>query len=837
MRRLWLAVWFAVFGWDALLPHIDSPRPGLATGALIAAALLLIRRGSPAVPFAGGAALGLAVVAAGAAALLPWPERLGPLLVAVGLAIAALPFRFRWARGNLWRVPVGLGSLLTLLAGSSHVYRYVESSFRDLAIAAPPLAFLYRVLGVPAAADPPFVHLQGVGNLHTFDCTVEKLIGHGLAQFLVAGIAALAVIRGNRLGWRGPAALLLTAAGFVVVRTLALGLALGEITGLGIYHQRFWVFGLLLPLVAVLAAVLSPVPRGLEPSVPATVGWAAFRTRRAAGALAAGALAGILIAGAVGWFDPGREKAGRIIIDETHSNWEWSTVKLTTESYGVQTVYNYSELVRYLGHYYDIRANFEAITDSLLATTDVMILKTPTRPYEETEVDALVRFVEGGGGLWLVGDHTNVFGMSTNLNQVGRRFGLRYRFDAVIDLRTNGRQLFQRPRLFAHPSVRHLPPLLMATSSSMLGPATAERVMVGRSLLSDWLDYSVNSFFGNFHPDSSEPFGSMLQSVAVTRGKGRVLGFSDSTIFSNFFMFVRGKPELALGSVQWLMHENRFPRARPLLLALAAGALVGLVVLGAGLPRSAVLAALGVGVLGFAAAARGLDAWTAGWSRLAEPRTPLPVVAFDRGRTDYEVPDIADYPDNYPASFHTFYVWTQRVGYMPATRLFRDCLDGSEIVVFVNPRAHFAPEEVSRIHDYVRSGKGLLVLDSPYARHSSANEILRPFGLAFEHAAAESVAVHDADSGDSVAVMEHAGRVTGGEPVWLLPNGSAVVAQARVGNGNVVAVCASESFNDVALGKNSDVPTPMQLALSRIEYRIFDDLLRPGNEASRRSED
>jgi hypothetical protein len=29
----------------------------------------------------------------------------------------------------------------------------------------------------------------------------------------------------------------------------------------------------------------------------------------------------------------------------------------------------------------------------------------------------------------------------------------------------------------------------------------------------------------------------------------------------------------------------------------------------------------------------------------------------------------------------------------------------------------------------------------------------------------------------------------------------------------------------------------MQLALSRIEYRIFDDLLRPGNEASRRSED
>jgi hypothetical protein len=68
--------------------------------------------------------------------------------------------------------------------------------------------------------------------------------------------------------------------------------------------------------------------------------------------------------------------------------------------------------------------------------------------------------------------------------------------------------------------------------------------------------------------------------------------------------------------------------------------------------------------------------------------------------------------------------------------------------------------------------------------------------------------------------------VRGGEPVLLLPDGRAALAQARVGEGRVVAFYASDNFSDAVLGTTSEVPTPEQLALYRIEYRIFDELLR-----------
>jgi hypothetical protein len=833
MRRLWLVVWLAVVAWDGLLPHIEPTWPRLSVVALVAAGLLLIRRHGPEPWVSRNLAIALAVVCGLIAVVLPWPEGLGPLLATIGFAVAAIPRVTTLTRGNAWLVPASLGGLLTLLALLSHVYRYVESSYRDLPWAAPPLAFFYKILGIPAVADPPYVHVQGVGNLHTFDCTIEKLVGYGLAMFVAAGLALLAVLHGRRLGWKRPLFLMLLVVLFSTVRALALGLALDQVGNAAIYYYRLFVFGSLLPFVGLLALVLPPLSKGERaPHGVKPVTFSTLRPRRVAVALATAALTGICIAGALGFFDPGHKKPGRILIDEMHSNWEWSTVDLNTESYGVQTVYNYSELVRYLGHYFEIEANFDPITDALLAKTDVMILKTPTRPYDDAEVDALVRFVRRGGGLWLVGDHTNVFGMSTNLNMVAGRFGMRYRFDAVIDLVTFGRQMYLRPRLFAHPSQRHLPPILMATSCSMVGPAWAQRVMVGQSLLSDRLDYSVNAFFGDFLPDPSEPFGSMLQSLAVTYGKGRVLAFSDSTIFSNFFMFVLGKPELALGSINWLMHENRWAWVRTLFLAASVVGVILLILLATGLPRPVVMASLAVALLALAGTARALDAWVAGWSSLPQPQTPLPILAFDRGRTDYEVPDIADLPDESANGFHTFYVWTQRVGWMPTTRLFEDCLDESDAVVFINPRAVFEPDELLALRSYVNEGGGLFVMDSPHARHSSANTLLHPFGMGFEYAEVETVTVYDAATQDSLVVMDHVGGVTGGDAVLQLADSTAVVSQAQVGRGRVVAMCLSDNFSDAVFGTTSEVPDEKQLALYQIQFRIFGDLLRPEESAA-----
>lgn len=831
MRTVWLALWFVVLGWDALSPHVLRPTPRLGIWALaIAAILLAVPRGGRERWITPGLSAALAVGCAVTAVLLPWPERLGFVLVAGGALISALPWLGERFGGALWRGPAALGGLLVLAAVTSHLYRLAEAAWHDLGFLAGSIAAVSRWLGASAVADPPFVHVEGVGTLLTFDVSLEKLVGHPLAVYVAAALGVLLVLRGREIGWRKPLVLVGSALGFALVRALALALVLNEVSGPWIYWGRMWSMGGLLVLVAVLWMVLpnhavEPGTRG-RGRVTHDMGYRG-PTRRGAVALIASAIAfGALAAASFGFFDPGSPKPGRVLIDEGHSNWEWSTIELNTESYGVQTVYNYSELVRYLRHFYEVSPNFEPLTDDLLTSADVVVLKTPTSEYSDEEVESLVRFVERGGGLWLVGDHTNVFGMSTNLNKVAQRFGLRYRFDAVIDLLSHGRQLFERPEMFPHPSIAHLPPLLMATSSSLIGPPLGRRVMLGRSLLSDELDYSVNTFFGNFEPDSHEPFGSMLQAMAVTRGRGRVLAFTDSTIFSNFFMFIKGKRELALGSVAWLMLENRWAWAHQALLWAAGAALLIWVVVALRVPRSLGLVSLGVAAApAFAVAAFCLNAWVAGWSALPEPVSPMRQVAFSRERTAFHVPERTALSQRSEHSYHTFYVWTQRVGYIPRTDSLMGSIEDAEVTVLMNPRGNFGSASLDRLEDYVRGGGSLVVLDRPHVMESTANAVLERFGLHMNQDPMEEAAVYDAVTRDSLH-MKRVGTVDGGTPVLVLEDGRATLAVSELGDGRVVAVSGADNFTDAVLGKTSEVPDPHQLRLYRLQFRIFDELLK-----------
>lgn len=833
MTIRWFALWFAVLGWDALLPHTVHPSPWLAIIALILAGILFSVPGDHRGRwFSPGLSIGLAIASGVTCIALPWPERLGFILVGMSSLIILLPRACGSICKVLHRGFSSLGTILIALAATSHLYRLAESIRHDLGFLSHPLALLYRALGVHAAADPPFVHIQRVGRLITFDASLEKIIGHSLALYLIAGLTMVVVFQGRHIGWRRLLVFLGCILGFSIVRILALGLVLDESLGPEIYWLRGWNMGTLLVLAGILALVSHPArrPRDPHPSLGSNVaerlGWHNFAGRRGVVFVALSTVFGLLIAASLGFFDPGKLKPGRVLVDERHSNWEWSTIELNTESYGVQTVYNYSELVRYLRHFYEVGPNFEPLTDSLLSSVDVVVLKTPTRPYADEEVEAVVRFVKRGGGLWLVGDHTNVFGMSTNLNKIARRFGLQYQFDALPDLETRGFQLFEKPRLFTHPSIAHLPPLLMATSCSLLGPPLGQRVMIGHSLFSDELDYSVNTFFGNLAPDPHESFGSMLQAMAVTYGKGRVLAFTDSTIFSNFFFFIRGKRELALGTIAWLMRENRWPWLRSLFLAAAALALLLWIGLAPRMPREAALASLGIGAApAFALASIALQAWVAGWSALPEPHTPMHEVAFMRERCAFHIPERNTLPERSPHSFHTFYVWTQRVGYIPRTDSLRNCLRDADIVAIVNPRGPFSLSSLAAIEDYVRLGGGLLVLDRPYMPESTANDVLERFGLSFNYTGMDSVFVREIATNDSL-YLKKAGQIKGGKPILILPDSTAVLAMTSVGTGQVVAMCAADNFTDAALGTTSQIPDQHQLNLYRLQFRIFDEFLR-----------
>jgi len=432
------------------------------------------------------------------------------------------------------------------------------------------------------------------------------------------------------------------------------------------------------------------------------------------------------------WFnDPGHTKRGRLLIDESHSNWEWAGEPFDTTSFGIRAEYNYYCLRDYLSHFYEVTV-LESTLAGALDSADVLIIKTPTAAYTDLEVDAIEHFVRRGGGLLLIGDHTNLFGMSTYLNCIASRFGMRFRFDDTFDLETTGLSTYRRPRFMFHPAARRIGLVGFLTSCSIEGGLGVEPVIVGGGLGSEDVDYGHPNFFSNITCDLADRFGLFLQAGAARHGAGRVLLFTDSTCFSNFCMFSPGKPEMILGFIDYLNRRGtRCPHARLGALGLGlAGTLVGFGVVNrrvrVGVSHLGLVMVAGFALGTFATARLNVQIYGPIRERLL-----LPTVLFD---TDHSGASFFTYlgeaPDRRWQQFAEFFMCAQRVGLYPRAGAIRDMGDPlPRSVVIINPVRAFSDRDLARLATYVSGGGHLFLLDTIENSASTANDLLGRFGM------------------------------------------------------------------------------------------------------------
>jgi hypothetical protein len=584
------------------------------------------------------------------------------------------------------------------------------------------------------------------------------------------------------------------------------------------------------------------------------------------------------VIGFFAYHDGGIRKQGRILIDELHSDWEWTTLKYDTEWYGRKSGYNYYCLAEYLNLYYTVDASRDSLLPDLLADYDVVMLKTPTSPYSRREISALVEYVRQGGGLWLIGDHTNVFGTSTYLNQVAGRFGLKFRYDSTYDLLTMALSRYTPPPIFAHPVVTSLPTFLFATSCTMESPLVSENMIIGYGLKAMDLDYAGQSFFPR-KTDQNYGFGVFVQQGGVKYGKGRVAGFTDSTCFSNFFMFIPGKPELALATIEWLNRANRIAWVNPLLLV---GGLLSLA--GAGLVirrwERAQQAALttAAGFLGLAVAVIVYDGHVRQAYRTPEAHRDFTQVAFEAEHSAFTLPTmgLTKRPER---SLHTFYVWTQRLGFFPCyERTFEDALVKGDLVVVANPAVRFGSAEIHALEAYLQGGGRLLVLVDPLNRGQAQTELLEVLGLELDvveedrlrgveredhvraaptphgplaeetgleaepfgpSASMGKVAVEDDSTMADIEpldIVDLGGKVlargarptglSGGSPLLRLSDGRAALVETRVGAGRVFAFSDFSLFTVEHMGHTGEPLDRRRRAISELEYWMVREILR-----------
>ena len=561
-----------------------------------------------------------------------------------------------------------------------------------------------------------------------------------------------------------------------------------------------------LPLLAFLAA-LSPVPGGRS---------AASKGARKGGktSWATGAL--VLIGAAslcVGLYmqPPGGVETGRILFDEAHGDWESTLRPMDTEWYGMPSTYNYDSLFQWLSYYYEVGRITGSFADGSLKSADVLVLKTPSIPYTEEEIRVVAAHVRSGGGLFVIGDHTNVFGTTSVLNPILARFGAELNYDATYDLRDGSFTIYRPAPFTLDPVMQGVERFEYLTSCTMNAPLGAYSVMRDGGIITNQADYATRDFFAPERFALSSTFGVFVQAAAIPYGRGRVVVFTDSTCFSNFSVHMDGYPAFLLGVMAYLQTGSAAFPARAAAIALCGLCLAGALVLFHRLRYPALLATLLVaGVAGWCAGSAMVAGLHSRWYATPRPIGPIPYAYFDLADSEVSISPQPPRPGSVAERdrFDTFFVWTQRVGLVPVP-LEED--PTSDLVagrpyVLINPTAGLEDRTCSGIAEYVREDGGtLILLGRPDTDRASLDRLLVFLDLGIEEGPGGTLVLGGAN------VAEHE----------ISPAMTLHVSRAKHGKGRVILIGDSAALADLSFGGTFTIPSDVQRRLYDVAFQVL----------------
>lgn len=781
----------------------------------------------------------------------------GLALLAAGLALLCLSSR------RSWKEALRLVALILALQFLALEFLLpVAASHHDLPGLSPLLLIIGRTLGIPMAVDNGTLFIRTEEDVLPFVTNWEK-VGLVLPVSLLIAMTMAAIafenhaLRGARRWLCVVAALL----GYTLVRYLVL---CGWLIEFGDPKnpdgsERFTLFtsawvtlATYLPFCLLAARLrlwnLDLRPASAQESQPRP-GRGLFAYGAVAAAVAFALLSSRLCL-------PGPAKAGRVLVDDTHSGiWEPSVPKLDTRGFGAKFLYNDSSLIEYLRCYYSVNINLDQpINEETLREVDVLVIKTPTRRFARAEISSILAFVRRGGGLLLIGDHTNLLGMSSFLNEIASCCGIQFCFDASNAYSSGYFSSFRPPWIFAHPVVQGLPQVNFMTTCTLKPGRDAELIMVGRDLISDPIDYSKPSFFGALNPSTRNGFGLFPLAVAAREGLGRVAAFADSTTMSNFAVFKDGTAQFYLRLIGYLNQTNRDGRAIKWTLAGAA-----LLCAGAALvsmrdrKRELVWSYLVFGsVIGYLLAGAGLRLWNG-------RAFPTPPQIRSCPRVSYLVgPDFSYFtpaaigPCFWPIdrSFDAVFVMPQRFGVFPAfTPLSELNREHAAWVVALNPRESFDAGQLKKLKDFVTNGGRLLVLEDPACQHVLVKALTKGSGTAeplFTRQITASLqetnpgptslanpkTLPNALEMTNAAARLNAGLDTNAALQVSLPADQVKPVQFdyaawKVGSGTLYVLSNSVVFSRMWLGSVMAEPNQAQRHLYEIASQVFGEFLGP----------
>ena len=513
-------------------------------------------------------------------------------------------------------------------------------------------------------------------------------------------------------------------------------------------------------------------------------------------------------------YSNGERKEGRVLIDDVFcKDWGPASRLVNEEWYGDFSTYNLGSIVEYLGYFYSCAVNVERkYTRELLSQYDILVLRTPTIDIPPDQEKEILAFVENGGGLLLIGDHTNLMSTSSRLNRLARHAGIQFNSDSVMDGLTGYFTTYKRGVLFQHPATSRVNAVEFMTSCSLAIDFRAIALMEAPHQSRQEADYSQSSYFGKLHSDPSVEYGAVVLAALGRCGKGVVIAFTDSTVLSSFGVFSHDREKMMLGCVNVL---NRRPDVLHLAVRCVLCAIAGLSVLvfggvlvrRAGLLSTYVAVPFCSGVIGGLAVAGAFSAFASD----PQPHTPLPTIAVYTDNMEGYIPPVLGGTGNLDLDwcYDTLLSAIPRVGVFPSpSKSLRECLREKGILL-INPKA-LEPDGTRDLYSWVANGGRLLIaVRSDHYHLEAINSYLAPFG----EEVTDSI-IHGNLDLPECERKQHCVDMRS--------------YTKKCGKGTVTVVIGSEWWSRKRLGHPFDLPTARQREHYRVLYEILDSELGLG---------
>ena len=267
-------------------------------------------------------------------------------------------------------------------------------------------------------------------------------------------------------------------------------------------------------------------------------------------------------------FIPPNGEGNWILVDNIHSIKQNPSLRLRRNDYSYQGMHGYYRLFTHLeknGYPYS-QIQFtknERITPEILKGFSILFINlvSDDRPdFTSAELTAITEFVEKGGGLFVIADHTNVYHHAERISPLLQPMGVDIDYSTVIEgdfEHAVGGGAWTKFRSFElHPVTDGVRVISFQTGGALLTDFG-----VAFSSPSSFVDFwdateETPGFYGNWGQDSTEPSGPFPVVAAAEFGQGRLVVVGDQNIFGDEWLFIGQNFELACNAFQWLAGEE-----------------------------------------------------------------------------------------------------------------------------------------------------------------------------------------------------------------------------------------------------------------------------------------